>query len=216
MKTQLNFIALAILTLPLCVTAQGTTYFSNGGVSSDGHVNVGSDSWGAAWFQTGSAASGYTLESIQLFMGDTAGSPSGFSAMLWNFQTGQPILTLTGPNPTTAGIYTFSASSFVMPPNKVYWFVATSQTPTAGGGFTWAYTSQNVLGNPWLGGGYQVSIDGLNWTRESGREFQFAVNAQLIPEPSSHTLVALGSIVVAALGRMYARTKTPKSKETNA
>ena len=105
-----------------------------------------------------------------------------------------------------------SAPGFVMPRNTVYWFVATSQMPSAVGHFAWATTSQQVPGNPWIGGGFQVSSNGVNWTRGFEQEFQFAVNAHLIPEPSAGTLLALGSVIFVALGRAHSQTRSVSKK----
>ena len=65
-------------------SAQGTTTFlSNIGQPSSGSQTVGSDSWFAAGFVTGTDASGYLLDSIQLGMASSTGSPSGFTVMLY-------------------------------------------------------------------------------------------------------------------------------------
>jgi hypothetical protein len=207
MKLLLAIVALAVFTAPSSAPAQGTTYFSNVSCPTTSYVDIGSDAWGAAWFQTGSAPGGYTLDSIQLLMGDTIGSASGFSIMLWDFRTDQPILTLAGPSPSVAGTYTFDAAGFVLAPKTVYWFAAASQTPSAAGHFSWASTSQEVLGTPWTGGGFQVSSDGVDWTREASREFLFAVNAQVIPEPSASTMLILGSVLILALRRVCAESR---------
>lgn len=197
MKNLVYSTAIAVLSIPMFLHAQGTTYFSSMGTPSQGSLLVGSNSWGAAWFQTGNFSGGYSLNSIQLLMGNPVGSPSDFSVRLWDFQTQQPILTLTGASPTTAGVHTYNASSFLMSPSQVYWFVVTSQTSVGTGAFNWSYSSQHALGNPWLGGGYNVSSDGLNWTRDGGREFQFAVNATQVSEPSSLSLWLSGGILAA-------------------
>lgn len=196
MKTLYAFIVNAIVFVPFYVQAQGTTYFSGMGIASQGNYSIGSNSWGAAWFQTGNSPGGYSLNSISLLMGNSVGSPSGFSVRLWNFQTQQPVLTLTGSNPTTSGIYTFTAPSFAMGLSQVYWFVVTSQTSIATGAYNWLYSNQLALGNAWQGGGYNVSSDGVNWTRDGGREFQFAVNATAVPEPTALALLGLSAGLV--------------------
>ncbi len=197
MKNLVCGAAIAVFSIPLFLHAQGTIYFSSMGTPSQGSLLVGSNSWGAAWFQTGNSAGGYSLNSIQLLMGNSVGSPSGFSVMLWDFQTDQPILTLTGPNPTAAGVYSYTTSSFLMPPSQVYWLVVTSQTSVGAGAFNWSYSSLHALGNPWSGGGYNVSSDGLNWIRDPDREFQFSVYASQIPEPSSLALCLTAGIIAA-------------------
>ena len=65
-------------------SAQGTTTFlSNIGQPSSGSLAVGSDSWLAAGFVTGTDASGYLLDSIQLGLASSTGSPSDFTVMLY-------------------------------------------------------------------------------------------------------------------------------------
>ena len=135
MKKLVYCLTPALLAVPLFLHAQSTTYFSNVGFSSSFQHSIASDSWAASYFTTGSAAAGYSLQSIQLLLGSSSGSPTGLSVRLWDFLKDQPILTLSGPDPTSAGFYTYTASDFVMPPGHVYWFVVTSQTPAAAGAF---------------------------------------------------------------------------------
>jgi hypothetical protein len=204
MKRLVSCIAAALLAMPLFLHAQGTTYFSTVGVSSAGHRSIASDSWVGAFFITGPASAGYSLQSIQLLMGSSSGSPAGLSVRLWDFQADRPIFTLSGPDPTSAGLYTYTASDFIMPPGHVYWFVVRSETPAAAGTFTWLYTYQSdpYSGFPylhWSGGGYQTSSDGLNWTRTPAVNMQFAVNAiMVVPEPSAQSLLELGALLAAA------------------
>ncbi len=198
MKNLVCRAAITVLSIPLFLHAQGTFYFSSLGTPPQSGLLVGSNSWGAAWFQTGSFSGGYSLDSIQLLTGSSVGSPGGFSVRLWDFQTDQPILTLTGPNPTAAGVYTYNASAFLMLPSQVYWFVVTSETPTGTGAFDWSYSNQHALGNPWRGGGYNVSSDGLHWTRDPDREFQFAVFATQIPEPPTLAFCLIAGIFAAS------------------
>jgi hypothetical protein len=49
-----------------------------------GSVSVGSDSWLAADFITGTSANGYSLDSIQLGMANASGSPTNFTVMLYS------------------------------------------------------------------------------------------------------------------------------------
>jgi hypothetical protein len=60
-----------------------TAYLSNLGQSSTGSLAVGSDSWLAASFGTGTNEGGYELNSIQLAMTDASGNPSGFTVMIY-------------------------------------------------------------------------------------------------------------------------------------
>jgi hypothetical protein len=130
-KTILNgVITFAVALLSSQITqAQGTmTYLSNVDQTSVGSLAVGSNSWLAAAFQTGTNASGYTLDSIELGMAAASGSPSDFTVALYKRFTGGfdirgPILdTLEGSlNPTTAGIYTYIPdSSLTLSANTQY------------------------------------------------------------------------------------------------
>src|ERR1017187_5607179 len=111
-----SVIALMVgLSAPPATQAQGTTYVSNLGATSSGSLAIGSDSWAAAWFDSGTNSGGYRLDSIQLAMGDASGSPTGFRAMLYNSGIGTAPVpgtslgTLSGsPSPSTAGIYIFT------------------------------------------------------------------------------------------------------------
>src|ERR1039458_9701712 len=70
---------------PQNTTAQGSiTYLSNLGLSTTGSSSVGSDSWLAADFFTGTNSSAYTLNSVQLAMTVGSGAPSGFTVMLYS------------------------------------------------------------------------------------------------------------------------------------
>jgi hypothetical protein len=65
--------------------AQGTmTYLSNLGQPTVGTNAVGSDSWLAAGFYTGTNAGGYLLDSIQLGMANASGNPTNFTVMLYS------------------------------------------------------------------------------------------------------------------------------------
>src|ERR1041384_3547059 len=99
------------LSVPQITQAQGTTYLSNLGGTPVNSAAVGSDSWLAASFYTGNNPGGYFLDSFQLRMNDASNSPSGFAVMLYT--TGlfprSSLGSLSGsPNPSTAGIYTYT------------------------------------------------------------------------------------------------------------
>src|ERR1035438_6868675 len=105
------------LIVPQASQAQGIVYLSNLGQPSAGSLVVGSNSWLAANFLTGTNAGGYALDSIQLGMSDASGTPSGFKAMLYNFRNtapipGQSLGVLDGSlNPAVGGIYTFTPAT---------------------------------------------------------------------------------------------------------
>jgi hypothetical protein len=195
-----------ILLAPQIIQAQGTIYLSNLGQPSASSMAVGSDSWLAAGFETGTNAGGYLIESIQLGMEDALGNPSGFTVMLYKSVAGGPArpgnvaATLDGSlNPVTAGIYTYSApSNFTLLPNFQYFIVLTAGTVIANGAYEWSLASENSY-NPSDGwntqGGNWTSSNGSisSWNSTSGFP-QFAINATPIPEPGVLGLFGLGGL----------------------
>lgn len=181
--------------------AQGTIYLSGLDLPTAGNLPVGNDAWIATYFGTGSAPLGYALNSIQLSIGGVSGNPSGFKVMIWDFRSAQPIITLTGPEPSASGMFTYGASDFPLARLTTYWFVVTSTAPVTDGSYRWNYSTADPIGSErWLGGNYQTSPDGVQWTRivtPAGTP-QFAVNATVIPEPSSLALSCCGGLLLAA------------------
>jgi hypothetical protein len=194
-------LALGLLS-PQFAQAQGTLYVSNLGLTSSGSSSVGSDSWLAADFVTGTNAGGYSLNSFQLALADASGSPSGFTAMLYtgapNPGPGSSLGTLNGSlNPVAGGIYTYSpASNLTLSRNTGYFIVLTAGTAVANGAYEWSFTSTNA---PTLNGGWQGSYglfscsDGLYWTyRRAYAQFAIYATDLPVPEPSTLGLLALG------------------------
>ena len=195
-----------VLLAPELVQAQGTmTYLSDLDQASSGSLAVGSDSWLAVGFNTGTNSSGDTLNSIQLRMADASGTPSGFTAMLYTAFNGQrpvpgsSLGTLDGSlNPTTAGIYTFTLASNLTLRGQ-YFIVLTAGTTVANGAYEWSYAGANSY-NP--SGGW-LSQGGV-WTFSNGSfdspftftafPSQFAINATPIPEPGVLGLFGFGGL----------------------
>ena len=178
------------------VIAQGTTFLSNLDTPTIGNLPVASDAWLSTWFQTGPSPAGYTLNSIQLSLGNATGNPIGIEVMIWDFRNRQSLANLSGSDPFTAGLYTYTASDLSLLPSTVYWFAVKSSTTAATGSFQWNYSAPGgfILGSDlWNGGSYQTSSDGVVWDRgNSVGKLQFAVNATAIPEPSSFALLGMG------------------------
>jgi len=194
------------LLAPQIVQAQGTmTYLSSLGSTSAGSLAVGSNSWWGVYWGTGTNASGYTLDSIQLAMTDATGSPSNFTVMLYEGGTftagllmGTNIGTLDGSlSPTTAGLYAFTpASNITLLPSENYEIVLTAGTAVANGAYDWSYAgtySYNLSGG-WGGGSALTSTDGINWNSSSHDYPQFAITVTDVPEPGVLGLFSLGGL----------------------
>ena len=198
--------ALAVLS-PQIAQAQGTLYVSSLGLTSSGSASVGSDSWLATDIRTGTNASGYLLNSVQLALTDASGTPSGFTAMIYNINPrigvaelpGSSLGTLNGSlDPVAAGVYTYSpASTLTLSPSTTYYIVLTDGTPVADGAYEWSVTSTRAptLSGGWIGDRILLSSsDGLNWEGQLPNDLpQFAIYATpAVPEPSILGLLALG------------------------
>jgi hypothetical protein len=197
---------------PQILPAQGsTTFLSNVGQTSVGSNLVGSDSWLAATFFTGGNAGGYMLNSVQLSMLDSSGSPNDFTVMIYSanigvgINPGSSVGTLTGSaNPSTAGIYTYTATSALTLSPGAYFIVLTSGTAVANGAYDWSlsgvnsYTSTDgwrVTGG--MSSGVYQSFNGASWTSLSATYPEFAINATATPEPGVIGLFALGGLLIA-------------------
>ena len=85
--------------------SQGTLYVSNLGQPPNGSLEVGRDSWCAAFFRTGTNSAGYLLNSIQLLMSPQVGAPSGIIVSIYQYDNrfpGNSLGVLTGPEHRTA------------------------------------------------------------------------------------------------------------------
>ena len=201
------------------VRAQGTmTYLSNLGQASAGSLAVGSNSWVSATFMTGTNFSGYILNSVQLEMTDASKNPSGFTAYVYSAAPasgGLPAVWVPNSNlgafsssldPTTAGIYTFTAVSNIMLSASTYYcIVLTAGTAVADGAYGWSYTvaTNNNSSGGWFfpveDFGVSTSTTGAqhippNWYPINGEYPQFAIDATVIPEPGVLGLLGLGGL----------------------
>jgi hypothetical protein len=204
-----GLIVLTSILAPQIVQAQGTmTYLSNLDQTFTGSLAVGSDSWLAAEFETGTNSSGYSLDSIQLEMTDATGNPSGFSVMLYRSAAGVPspatpgisLGTLVGSlNPVAGGIFTYSpASNLTLSPQRYYFIVLTAGTAVADGAYQWSDVGANSY-NPSGGWAYNGSLASsigsiLSWNLISGDHVQFSINATPIPEPGVLGLLGLSTL----------------------
>ncbi len=179
------------------------TYLSNLEQSPNGSSPVGSDSWLAAFFVTGTNLGGYTLDSIQMSLTNGMGSPSDFTAMLYSSRMGvlgpQPsnsIATLNGSlNPVTSGVYTYTpGSTTALTPNTAYYIVVTAGTAIASGSYQWNTTTVPAnLNGGWQAGGFFQSMNGPTWLNTFTGSPQFAIWATGVPEPSTWALLLTGA-----------------------
>ena len=204
---------------PQIIQAQGVVYLSNLGQAANGSLAVGSNSWLAAGFITGTNVGGYALNSVQLGMTDASNNPSGFKVMVYSEVSktgafpGNSLGILTGSlNPTAGGIYTFiPVSGLMLSSDTTYFIVLTAGTAVANGAYGWSFMNQSSYnpGDSWLGTVTLSSKDGtsLSWTRlGSSPQYdfsQYAINATAIPEPGVLSLLGLGG-----LGFLWQRRKT--------
>jgi hypothetical protein len=204
-----GIIVLAVALLaPQIVQAQGMmTFLSNLDQASVGSLAVGSDSWLATGFGTGTNAGGYTLNSIQLGMANASGNPTNFTVMIYSAGfargpfPGTNLDTLVGSlNPTTVNVFTFTdVSNLMLSPGTDYFIVLTAGTTVTNGAYDWNYenaSSYNPSGDWTNFGSIWTSKNGSTyppWTPTAGNP-QFAINATAIPEPGVLSLFGLGGL----------------------
>jgi hypothetical protein len=187
------------------IPAQGTLYVSNLGQGPTGSTAIGSDSWIAQVFVTGTNSGGYALNSIQLLMNPASGNPTDFSVSIYSSLS--PIYdlgSLSGSGPAAGGIFTYTASGITLSPSANYFVVLTAATPVAQGAYNWSAGIQYAFGsNQWeIAAAYFNSADGLIWTGHSRQNaFQFDIYATSVPEPATYALAGLGLVVLSSWRR---------------
>jgi hypothetical protein len=213
MKTNIFVIAsvVALFTARLAL-AQGTLYVSGIGQSATGSAGVGSDAWFSESFLTGPNPGGYLLNSIQVAVGQSPGSPAGLNVSIYNNSYpnyGINIGSLNGSDPNSNGIFSYTASGIVLSPSRYYCLIFTALTPVAQGLYSLPIIAGNAYAtsDSWsMGGGSFLysSVDGLDWRRsQTLNYFAVAINATAVPEPSSLCLLGMGG----AAGLFFMRRK---------
>jgi hypothetical protein len=200
-----GIVALAMLATgllaPQIAQAEGTLYFSNLSQNSAGSVAVGSDSWIAQAFFPSFNPGGYDLNSVQLLMGATSGSPAGFSVSIYTGPRIPEFLVgnLVGPDPSAGGIFTYNASGITLSSGTDYFIVVTAATPLADGAYNWSVADTTSHSGQWgRSDDYFSSVNGLSWSASpSPIDLQFAIFATPAPEPGVIGLFALGGLFVA-------------------
>jgi hypothetical protein len=199
-------LALGLLTSQIAAAQGSVTYLSNLGQTPDGNNSVASDSWLAASFVTGTNVSAYSLNSVQLSLADSSGTPTGFVVMIYaqsesriGIFPGSSLGQLSGSaNPTTGNTYAYNAtSSLSLAPSTVYFIVLAGGTTAANGAYSWNYmNSYSYQATDGWGASVTLdSSDGSTWTRLGGNPLydysQFAINATAAPEPGVVVLMAV-------------------------
>jgi hypothetical protein len=203
------FLAAGLLVLQKA-QAQGTLYVSNLGQAFQ-NITVGSDSWLAQPFSTGTNSGGYLLNSVQLAMGGATGSPNGFAISIYSRSNISPFFppmnsvgSLNGPDPASGGLLTYMTSGIMLLPSTLYFVVVTAATPVAQGAYNWRGSLIATGGDGWIiESDYDSSSDGLNWQQIRPNPLSIAIYATAIPEPSPVSLLFLGTGIL-----FYVRRKT--------
>jgi hypothetical protein len=118
---------------------------SNLGSTISGSYSIGSDSWVSALFGTGTNASSYQLNSIQLSLSLASGSPDDITVMLYTCTGVDPypkthICTLSYSSESD-GVYTYTTtSSIILDDWHLYSIVVTSGTSDASSDYGWIYS----------------------------------------------------------------------------
>jgi hypothetical protein len=183
---------------PSFVQAQGAIFVSNLEQTPTGSAAIGNDAWTAqAFFILATDPNSYTLNSIQLLMNPMSGNPNGFTVSIYNTSGGAPqndLGILSGPDPLTAGIYTYTSPGITLSAGVHYFVVVTAATPIAQDSYNWSAAmgvTQN--GNLNINDIYYSSSDGSSWTGHDRQDvFQMAIYATEAPEPATLALAGLG------------------------
>ncbi len=200
----ITMVLAAELFTPSFSQTQGTLYVSNLGQTPTGSGAIGSDSWLAQSFTTGTNSGGYVLNSVQLLMDGASGNPSGFDVSIYNQSSTDPIYppmnslgSLSGSDPSTGGLFTYTTSGVILSPSTLYYVVVTATTPLAQGAYDWSavFGPSSISGDGWIiNGDYYSSANGLSWQMSRQYTFQSAIYATPIPEPATCALFGLGGL----------------------
>ncbi len=190
-------IACTAQTVPLTTNAQSTLYLSHLGDTGNTGIGVYSSNPWAVSFETGTSPNGYSLDSIQLRIAGAFGNPTGFTLSVYNNNgdvPGTSIAPLSGFQPTSAGIYAFSASDVTLSPSTVYWAVATSaDSGTSANSLYWAFDPRSYTSaDGWSLGGDAYFSDLDMWNPNGTSPLTLAIEATAVPEPEVDALIGLG------------------------
>ena len=187
----------ALLVLAFCMgqnlAAQGTLHISNLNRSPGDRLPVASDSQLAQPFRTGESPNGFTLSAVEVRLGSSAGTPTGFRISVYSsLEPAVSLGTLSGPDPMGGGLYTFSSQGILLSPASEFFVVLSATTPASVGSYSWRTTSSGSDPNWSIAPWHCVSVDGSDWAVSYRGEFQLGITATAVPEPSVLCLAVLG------------------------
>jgi len=164
---------------------------------------VGGATWIAGAFSTDNAS--YQISSASLLL--STPEPSTAKLDLYSASSGQPGLLLSTLNspasfPNVASPVTFTGSSYILAPNSMYWLVLKAPT----GSFDWSWTEDGTgTGVGFLSQWAATDDAGGIWFTSDAEPMQFRVLADpvnaAVPEPGSFILTALSIAGVISLLR---------------
>ena len=218
MKTSFIFLICACSGFVRLVDAQGSLAVSNLGQTSTASAFVANNSWIAQVINVGANTQGYILNSVQLLMGAASGNPSGFSVSVYS-KSGDPhsfaipgdfpqnnLGGLSGSEPVTGGVFSYSTTGIFLSPSTWYFVVATAATASSQGAYTWSACSGSTQGNGFeIENDYFSSNNGSSWTAHLRQNvFQLGISATAVPEPTPLVLFGLGgSFLFTRLARKF-------------
>jgi hypothetical protein len=187
----------------LITPTQGTLVVSNIEAPAAGNEAIGSDSWIAQdfFFRAIGAINLYRLDSVELRMDPVSGFPGNLAVSLYSAPAGviaapQNFLGhLDGPeDPTTSGVYTYTASSIELAVGTRYLVVVAGSTPIAEGAYMWSATDVAAGNVNWvIPELFYSTSDGLTWEQHIQEgALKMAIHATVVPEPSTLCLAGLG------------------------
>jgi hypothetical protein len=191
------FVIALIISMPGMLAAQGTLYVSSLGTP-QGQDAINDTEWIGQEIETGNNPGGYTLNSVEVQMAASTGSPAGFALSLFSVASGAPSQLLGGlsgsANPASAGAYMYNASGITLAPSTEYYFVESATSSLEQGSFEWDFVSGvPVAMDGWQNMAAAISGDqGADWSIAGRSAFQVAIYATPVPEPSPWILGALG------------------------
>ena len=205
---------MAMVLAPQAAFSQGTIYLTSLDQPSVGSAAVASDAWQAELFTTGKNPGGYVLDSVQLEMTSASGAPDDFNVMLYTSVGGNGAIpgnslgTLGGStDPSTGGLYTYTADSLELAPSTDYFIVVTAGTASSAGAYAWSLENTS---SPNTSGGWDStdvifsSNNGSHWGYSYYNVPQFDLTATAIPEPETLYLLSLPGVLFFAWRRWCA------------